>query len=192
MSWLNLHKHIPQRDLRKKIYSYLDTVDRLMIRAAHFSFVQAKIRVACDYEFECYFLRLILHAARLGYMNIVRFVFDNHRKIEQYKDAFLNIALVTENVNLLTYMSDKDCFIHEEFFLEAIRRGSFKLLEWETRRRPNYRWCEEAIEAGKLDVFAWLLERGATFRSKTLGLLFQNGHFELIQMCQEKRRQFKL
>lgn len=35
VSWLNLHKHVPLRDVRRLIYSYLEPCDREMVEMAH-------------------------------------------------------------------------------------------------------------------------------------------------------------
>ncbi len=68
-SWLNLHIFIPIRDLRKLIYSYLCSVDRIMVESAHLTKLDVQSRSP----------RIMSECATLGYLPLIQWLHGEKR-----------------------------------------------------------------------------------------------------------------
>ena len=92
VSWLNLHRWIPQKDVRKLIYGYLTDMDRILVEFAHLS--NLKILP---------FRRLTKHCARYGYLDLLKWTMDVE-KVKHFYFSASKKAVKHNQIEIVNYM----------------------------------------------------------------------------------------
>jgi hypothetical protein len=152
VSWLNLHLWIPQKDVRKLIYSLLDSVDWKMVASAHNSTLRVWLNEA----------EMQICAFR-GYLSLFQLAFpwiSGPEYIYEY-------AALGGHLNIIKWakwrrigeMDSNTC-------TNAVRGGHFDLLK-HVRTQYGCEWdvftSAAAAESGQLEIFKWLIEEGCPY-----------------------------
>lgn len=169
---LNLKEHIPQRDVRKLIFSYLNEVDRSMVRAAH----NSKYRPwgYMGFVFQC------CKYGNVALLDWLYFVKHRSRKKQwdwyYYLSDILKSAIDGGHTSVLEWLHQYEWKfkISVKMFNIMIAAGRLDLLKWfyeKEYRMPISYWREiidmfyTTCEHNRPEIFQWLLDNNNGYKT---------------------------
>ncbi len=162
VSWLNLHLHIPQRDVRKLIYAKLDLCDRMMVEMAH----NTKKTFNDMYDWCALF-------ARRGYRKLIEFHLVQcpwNGPLESY--VYVLEAGIGGHLELVKWLVAMGCGFREmDVGWFIAEQGHLHVLQWLYKQG----WCcfddvtcAYAAVGGHIHVLEWLLDKGCPLSNRVL------------------------
>lgn len=149
VSWLNLHEWIAIKDLRKYIYSWLTSFDKMMVLVAHCP----KKLTSVQHEY------LIPYCAQHGYLELAKWAQDNH--FFWNHAAILRRAIGGNRIAVLEWVcQEKGAAANAVACRYAAESGRLELLKWMYANEFDMvgdLWSAAAM-GGHVHVFEWLLE----------------------------------
>ena len=132
--WLNLHAHLPYKDVQRLVYSLFDVCDRQCIEIAH--------GVRREFTFEA-----VQCAARRGHMKLVRHM--RMTRVVWEPDKIALAAAQSGNEQLILWACDvRKVRIHwtlqNRIMLEMLKAGMFRCA-WKMYRNCSFRVPEVAL-----------------------------------------------
>jgi hypothetical protein len=97
-SWLNLHEHIPQRDIRKMIYAKLSKLDRIMVEAAHIS--KQKVKLDTQLASDC---------AREGHVTLLQWAREHGWPWDTYESTRCRFAARNGRWDVVKWAIENGC-----------------------------------------------------------------------------------
>jgi len=175
VSWLNLHFHIPQRDVRKLIYAMLDEGDRIAIQMAH------NRNWFCPSWLDAF----SRHCAKNGYIDLCEwailkgYAMYNHMDVE---------AAIYGKLDILIWLESKGRSLNDiPIVANAAENGHLHVLRW--MKENNYtigsNICHYAAKGGHLNVIEWATEHcfdgGGIGDYQTQAAAAKYGHLHILK-----------
>lgn len=147
-SWLNLHEWIPQRDVRKLVYGYLNAHDLLLVERAH-----GVKKTPITFSF-------MKHVVGCGYLEIVKWATDDG----YYFGARLSAhAAKCGQLYVLQMLRERGCYVDATTCANAARYGHLDVLKF--ARLHGCPWDQRTLlyakRKGHQHVVEWALQNGA-------------------------------
>lgn len=142
VSWLNLHLHIPQKDVRKIIYAMLNNGDRIVVDCAHNGGKNMSLQQT---------VTLSDHCAKYGYIELFEWGISKGCYVHAHTGT---IAAIHGQLEVLKWLK---CFDAIPVTANAAENGHLHILKWlhETKRLAGIGICSYATRNGHLDVIQW-------------------------------------
>lgn len=190
ISWLNLHKHIESKDVRKMIYGLLNKYDRFIVEKAHNTNKQMDVSIQLSFT---------KHCAKNGYLSLLQWCrttreANNGSNFAPWDEMTCNSAAKNGHLEVLKWCrttengrdpapwSSSTC-------ANAARNGHLEVLQW--LRKNGCRWdvwtCAEAANGGHLEVLQWARASGCPWDVWTCASAAKNGHLDILKWCRETR-----
>ena len=179
--WLNLHHHIPIKDVRKLVWKLLSINDKFMIRCAHY-----RKRKPVFYSF-------FYHDCALkGYLNLLKWAqtqlkgkYNPNERV--WNEWICASATAGGNLDVLKWCRANG-FRWDSWTCDfAALGGHLEMLKW--ARENGCEWdswtCAYAAKGGHLHVLKWARENGCEWNSYTCGNAAANKHLEVLQWAEE-------
>jgi hypothetical protein len=139
VSWLNLHSHIPQKDIRKLIYTLLSPEDREVVACAHNT--RRVPDLTEHFPFYC---------ARNGFIELLDWACS---KECQVSEAVFEVAAEEGQWKVLQWGLQNDCVFEEAVCMKAaLDGGHLDLFKWGRRRAC---WFMATFAALQHDMGIW-------------------------------------
>ena len=171
VSWLNLHLWVPQKDVRKLIYSLLDSVDKQMIKCAH----NSTLKVWLNGE------ETRICASR-GYLTILQIA----SPFIVGPEYICEYAALGGHLNIIKWAKQLGCEMDSNTCTNAAKGGHFDLLK---SVRLNY-GCDwdiftsaAAAESGQLEILKWLIKGGCPHDTNWC---LQSKHASIVKYMMEE------
>lgn len=169
-SWLNLHEYIPQRDIRKKIYSLLGPADKFVVKCAHATARKPKFNLA-----------FAVHCAGEGHVSLLQWAFNNNF---YPSESVYEAAVMKGRLNVLQWI---DTLPYRKLLVSvcdlAAYYGHLHIVQWAylSGGFPRINACVIAAEQGHLHVLKWLRENGCPWDEAICGAAAFGGQLETLK-----------
>jgi len=120
VSWLNLHRWIPQRDVRKLIYRLLGPYERMIVKYAHLS----KYVDTGEFIIE----QLPYYSASYGYLNLLKWSIEQNKYVHYENVCFY--ASRRGHLDLVQWVVAVTGYHWPNVFVTAAQNGHVHILEW--------------------------------------------------------------
>jgi hypothetical protein len=184
VSFLNLHKHIPQKDLRTHFYrTYLNTHDMAVVKCAH--------KWNHPFKFEN-----LAHYVQHGYLDVMRFI---HEKgvlgTVPYWHSLLHRAIAAGQLPMSKWLFIHLTAIHDShyawFFAAAAMHGHVSCLEWLVSLAPRngialLQARHTAIEYSQLGILDWFFVNQRAFMTHLLPYIAASGKIAPLRWLLDK------
>lgn len=157
VSWLNLHRHIKQRDVRKIIYRKLTTYDLFIVKIAH-NKAREKHNAATTAEHDY----LVYHYARNGYINLLQWLHNTCPGYGMREYAHI-IAIECKQVETFMWLA------------KTWPLGDYS------------RCCESAAKLGQLENFRYIMSTGHELSDFVHAFAAEKGHLHILQWLNENK-----
>jgi hypothetical protein len=177
VSWLNLHLYIPQRDVRKIIYSMLNKGDRIVVQFAHSSVMSS---------FQSY--NLNIHCAQYGYVDLIKWA-RSKGCTSIYNETTGRIAATYGRLEILQWITSiGELFDANSVTTHAAIGGHLHILKWlHTHKflQDENQICYYAAKGGHLHVIEWSSEhchmKGGVNDFETQKQAVEYGHLHILK-----------
>lgn len=149
VSWLNLHKWIPQRDVRKKIYALLSPLDRNMIRFAHNSKRGGGVNMCKN----------MCEAAENGYCEVIEWLLTADKSSRCFDETVCAAAAKGGQLETLKYLRSLGFELDDSVPCNAAKEGHLHVLKWILNQDESFArhaFMHFAAQNGYLDMFKYL------------------------------------
>lgn len=210
VSALNLHIHIPWKDVRRMIMAYLNGVDVLMIRMAHNRRLESTLpqrKYLCSniaghgylellkwtHENGCIWdIQTTYNTAFSGHLEILRYI-STHTKATcanpncsgpcPWNASVCAYAAHGGHFEVLQYAHDNGCPWDKWTVHFAAERGHLEILQYahENKCPWDASTCKYAAFSGQLEVLKWAHENGCPWDEWTCEYAADRGHLEVLQ-----------
>lgn len=205
VSWVNLHQHIAQKDVRRLIYALLDVCDRFCVMQAHgiASYFDRGVQNKCaEMGYVILFNHLVNencdpwtaheasnHAARAGQLEMLKFI-RAHFKESPFRFTTCAHAAQSGRLEVIEWLREQGCAWDDETCTWAIRCGHYHVFKWAIAKGCNWIGKEdddltysalEAIEWNQLRVLQQLIEDGAELSSSLYEAAIVSNYLPIVQ-----------
>lgn len=131
----------------------------LTCKAVKHHVVHFAIANKIHFSFDCEYI------ASEGYLEILKWAFQNGYQKEIHHSSICSIAAESGNLEILKWATEHGCDLDSTVCSNAAKNGHFEILKWARGKGCpwGYLICRNAIENGHLEILKWAIENGVGY-----------------------------
>ncbi len=141
------------------------------------------------FNFDNFRIKFTVIAAKLGYLNLLKWVWTGLPAAQLNKDKICETAALGGHLEVLQWAREEDCPWNERTCANAALGGHLEVLKWTLKKGCPWDLllaCERAAGGGNLEMLKWLKEEGYPWDRETCANAAFGGHLEMLQWARKE------